>query len=74
MITDDTGTPGPGAWEVHIAATMQRAASTSTGDLPLLDINYGVGEQIQLKYEVPGWQRVTRQVNAGRGLETRYSG
>jgi hypothetical protein len=53
MITDDPGTPGPGNWEINIAATGSHFASTTAGQSPLLDLNYGVGERVQLKYEVP---------------------
>jgi len=53
MITDDPGTPGDSRWEVNVAATGHRDANGSLGELPLLDINYGLGETIQLKYEVP---------------------
>src|SRR3569833_609102 len=53
MITDDPGTPGPGNWEVNVAATGSRFVVGSEGESPLLDLNYGVGERIQLKYEVP---------------------
>jgi hypothetical protein len=53
MITDDPGTPGHGHWEVNVAATGRHAASGSEAELPLLDINFGVGERIQLKYEIP---------------------
>jgi len=52
MITDDPGTPGPGNWEINIAATTVRSSPGSESELPLVDINYGVGERIQLKYEV----------------------
>jgi hypothetical protein len=57
MITDDTGTPGPGGWEINAAATAVRTRAGSETELPLLDINYGIGERIQLKYEVP-WTKV----------------
>lgn len=53
MITDDPGTPGDGNWEVNIAVTHAHRASSSEGEAPLLDINYGLGSRIQLKYEVP---------------------
>ncbi len=62
MITDDPGTPGPGNWEINAAATGSHRASSTAGELPLLDLNYGVGDRLQLKYEV-AW--VTR-VDAGR--------
>jgi hypothetical protein len=53
MITDDPGTPGDARWEINLAATGRRDVNDSLGELPLIDINYGIGETIQLKYEVP---------------------
>jgi len=53
LITDDPDTPGPNHWEINLAATMEKFDSEWGWELPLLDINYGVGERIQLKYEVP---------------------
>ncbi len=53
MITDDPGTPGPGNWEINVATLGLRSASSTVGESPLVDINFGVGEQIQLKYEMP---------------------
>jgi hypothetical protein len=53
MITDDPGTPGDGHWEINVAATGRHGSHGSESELPLLDINYGVGDRIQLKYEVP---------------------
>src|SRR5262245_41309681 len=68
MITDDPGTPGPGHWEVNIAATAEHRHSSTEGESPLLDINYGIGERIQLKYEVP-WvsQREEGETHFGLG-------
>jgi hypothetical protein len=53
MLTDDAGTPGNGNWEINIAATRRHGSFGSEQVLPLLDINYGWGERVQLKYEVP---------------------
>jgi len=47
MITDDPGTPGPGKWENNIAIFEHRPHETAY-DLPAIDLNYGVGEHIQL--------------------------
>lgn len=49
---DDPGTPGCNAWEVNVV-TSAEFAKGMTGETPLLDINYGIGDNIQLKYEVP---------------------
>jgi hypothetical protein len=48
MITDDPGTPGPGDWENNIAVTFEHRPSETSFDSPLIDLNYGVGEHIQL--------------------------
>jgi hypothetical protein len=48
MITDDPGTPGPGHWENNVAVTFEHRPSETSFDSPLIDLNYGVGEHIQL--------------------------
>jgi hypothetical protein len=48
MITDDPGTPGPGKWENNIAIAFEHRAGDTAYDLPAIDLNYGVGEHIQL--------------------------
>jgi len=53
MITDDPGTPGDGHWEINIAALSNTTPNATTYQLPLVDINYGVGDRIQLKFEMP---------------------
>ena len=49
---DDPGTPGCNAWEVNIVTSGDFGKSVNW-ETPLFDINYGVGDNIQLKYEVP---------------------
>jgi hypothetical protein len=51
MLTDDPGTPGNGHTELNIAATIERHASEQRWELPTVDMNYGVGERIQLNFE-----------------------
>lgn len=48
MITDDPGTPGPGKWENNIAILFEHRPNETSLDLPQFDLNYGVGENIQL--------------------------
>lgn len=55
MLTDDPGTPGDGHWEINIAMQTEHGGDTTTWRLPLADINYGVGERLQLKFEIP-WE------------------
>ena len=48
MITDDPGTPGDGKWEINLAIDFEHRSDETSIDLPEIDLNYGVGEHIQL--------------------------
>jgi hypothetical protein len=48
MITDDPGTPGNGKWEINLAIAFEHRSDETSYDLPAIDLNYGVGEHIQL--------------------------
>lgn len=48
MITDDPGTPGNGKWEINLAVTFEHRSDETSYDTPEIDLNYGVGERIQL--------------------------
>jgi hypothetical protein len=56
MITDDTGTVPKGHWEINTAFTIERTADGRLLGIPLLDINYGLSKNTQLKVEFP-WLR-----------------
>lgn len=53
MITDDTGTVPKGHWEINSAFTIERGADGRSFGAPLLDINYGLSKNTQLKVEIP---------------------
>jgi hypothetical protein len=53
LLTDDPGTPGDGNWEINLAFAVESLEDETTFEAPLLDINYGVGDTIQLKFELP---------------------
>jgi hypothetical protein len=48
MITDDPGTPGNGKFEINLAVAFEHRPDETSWDLPAIDVNYGVGERIQL--------------------------
>ena len=48
MITDDPGTPGNGRWENNFAIAFEHRPNEWLIDAPGIDLNYGVGEHIQL--------------------------
>jgi len=53
LLTSDTGTPGDGHWEINVGLSLERTLSLTKVAASLLDFNYGLGETIQLKYELP---------------------
>jgi hypothetical protein len=55
LITDDPDTPGPNSWEIDVATTSAYVQRTWDLETPLLDINYGIGDHIELTCELP-WE------------------
>lgn len=53
MITDDPGTPGSGHWENNFALTLDNTPTEHLYETPIADINYGWGDRVQLKIEIP---------------------
>lgn len=68
MITDDPSTPGNHNWEINTAYTAEVQERKSEYEAPILDMNYGWGERIQLKLELP-WvvQREDGESHSGLG-------
>lgn len=52
-LSNDPGTPGNGNWEINLAAVPTTTHNGSSLQLPQIDMNFGVGDRIQLTYEVP---------------------
>ncbi len=48
MLTDDPGTPGNGHWETNLAAVFSHVPNEWALDAPVIDLNYGWGDRIQL--------------------------
>jgi hypothetical protein len=55
--TNDPGTPGPLNWEINLGYMPFFYSNQSVSHTPDLDINFGLGERIQLSYE-NAWLRV----------------
>lgn len=51
--TDDPDTPGNKHWEINLGWTGDRNPYEGYYSVPDFDINYGLGDRIQLKYELP---------------------
>lgn len=48
MIADDPGTPGNRKWEINLSVAFEHRPNETSYDAPGIDLNYGVGEHIQL--------------------------
>jgi len=53
LLTDDPDTPGDKHWKINVACILNKYQTESTYEAPNLDLNYGVGDNIHIKYEVP---------------------
>src|SRR5579863_2640530 len=53
FITDDPGTPGNKHWEINLGWVGNHNPGISSYQVPDVDLNYGWGDRIQLKYEIP---------------------
>jgi hypothetical protein len=53
FITDDPGTPGNRHWEINLGWIGDHNPAHASYQVPDFDINYGWGDRIQLKYELP---------------------
>jgi hypothetical protein len=53
FLTNDPGTPGNANWEINLASMQTIVRGVSSYQVPQIDLNFGVGDRIQLTYEVP---------------------
>lgn len=51
--TDDPGTPGSGNWEINFGFTVDRQPQSHEYETPIVDFNFGAGNRVQLKFELP---------------------
>ena len=53
FITDDPATPGNRHWEVNLGWIANHNPGQAYYELPNVDMNYGLGDRLQLKFELP---------------------
>lgn len=63
--TNDPGTPGNLNWEINIGYMPFFYSGQSVSQIPDLDINFGIGDRIQLTYE-NAWLRVQNPGSAAK--------
>ena len=64
--TDDPETPGNRHWEINFGFIGDRNPGSGAYQVPDFDINYGLGDRLQLKYELPIAIEETRPQPANR--------
>ncbi len=76
FISDDPDTPGNRHWEINLGFIADRGPSGGSYSTPDIDINYGIGDRIQLKYEIPLSMQETRGDGGhlGAGLGNSFLG
>jgi len=79
FLTNDPGTPGNANWEINIGEVPTIARGNRSYQSPQLDLNFGVGERIQLTYELPyvlqdirGGERDSGWGNGYAGVKWRF--
>ncbi len=72
--TDDPGTPGNENWEINAGVITELRSAEHQFEAPNLDINYGLGDRIQLKYELPWLVLDPGQQPARQGLGNSLAG
>ncbi len=70
--TDDPDTPGNRHWEINVGFLGDRNPGTGAYQIPDLDINYGLGDRLQLKYELPIALEETRPASASLAAPATY--
>lgn len=55
LITDDPGTTARGHWEINLGFTYAQAQHESNVNSPLVDVNYGVLENLKVSVQIP-WE------------------
>ena len=53
FLTNDPGTPGQANWEINLASMQTTEHGVRSLQMPQIDLNYGVGERVQLTFEIP---------------------
>ncbi len=66
FLTNDPGTPGPAHWEINLASMQTVTRGAASYQTPQIDLNFGVGERIQLTFELP----YVLQTESGRPLDS----
>lgn len=74
FLTTDPGTPGDGHWEINLGSAATTYPGLATLQVPQVDLNYGVGDTIQLTLELPYELAMPRAAPTRSGWGNGYAG
>jgi hypothetical protein len=69
LLTNDPGTPGSGNWEINLGVMPVLRQYQDVFQIPQVDINFGLGDRVQLTYEIP----FVLQNESGQPIQTGWS-
>jgi hypothetical protein len=69
FLSNDPGTPGTANWEINLGSMQTIARGMSSYQVPQIDLNFGLGDRIQLTYEIP----YVLQTSSGRPVQRGWS-
>jgi hypothetical protein len=69
FLTNDPGTPGNANWEINLGSMETISRGVSSYQVPQIDLNFGLGDRIQLTYEIP----YVLQTSGGQPIESGWS-
>ncbi len=74
FLSNDPGTPGNANWEINLGSMQTVARGTSAYQVPQIDLNFGIGDRIQLTYEIPYMFQESSGQTAQTGWGNAYPG
>ncbi len=74
FLSNDPGTPGNGNWEINLAAAQTIERASASYQLPQIDLNFGIGDRVQLTYEVPYVLQTADAQSSHSGWSNAYPG
>jgi hypothetical protein len=73
-LTNDPGTPGNANWEINLGSMQTIARGVSSYQVPQIDLNFGLGDRIQLTYEIPYILQTRTGAPSENGWSNAYPG
>ena len=74
FLTNDPGTPGNANWEINLASMQTITRGVASYQVPQIDLNFGLGDRIQLTYEIPYALQVSAGEPSHSGWGNAFSG